>query len=128
MPGEARLWNMKLMGYSADAIEWAFGEYLARVGVDIFFPKPGQIIGLCRQFYDERRQANESEETKRVLRDNVEIRKRLEAAGELSGLAQYHAIMKRALEINTPPPINGKRRAELRKQLTELQGKKAKTK
>lgn len=110
MPGEARLWNMKLVGFSADAIEWAFGEYLAQVGVDIYFPKPGQILGLCMAYNAAARQRSEEEETDRKLRENAEIRERLAAAGEPYGLAQYHSIMKRALAslVRLPPPATAK--------------------
>jgi hypothetical protein len=95
---------MKLVGYSADAIEWAFGEYLSQQG-DVYFPKPGQIIGLCRRFFEEKKKAAEAEETDRQMRENLAVRQRLADLGEPSGLAQYHAIMKRALDslVKLPP-------------------------
>lgn len=110
---------MKFLGnYSETAIEAGFEGYLRTAQ---FFPKPADIIEILDANSQSAAAQREAEETIRGLSENRAIRERLEATGEPSGVDQYHAFIKQALDIvkRIPPPEPG-RREKLLARLEEI--------
>jgi hypothetical protein len=94
--GEVRLWEQLLVGRTEAAIEAAFAEHIKH---STFFPRPAEILVILGDLYRENVQKKLAEDTDRSLREARENRKKLEAAGEPSGLAQYTQLMAKLVKV-----------------------------
>jgi hypothetical protein len=105
MSGESRLWLQAFQLTDPAALEWAFREFFLGHLVDQygnvsgnFFPRIAQIVQLVDRYHHLGSEQRRDEEQKRMLDDMKRAREENEAAGQPSGLAQLHAILKQACE------------------------------
>lgn len=103
--GESRLWLKGFQYERPEALEWAFQEFFFGKLVDRegnvsgkFFPRPAEIGALLQRYKERTTAQRVAAEQQRMLDENRETRRRLEAAGQPAGLAQYRELMKECLE------------------------------
>jgi hypothetical protein len=117
---QSDFWVFELSFYPPHLIQQAFHQWVKNKK---FMPIPSEILDILDRMVEGERQQRIAGETKVYLEECRQIRERLQAAGEPSGLEQYRSLMDQALRrIKSHAPLpDPNRRMELKDRLARAQ-------
>jgi len=111
-------WIFVLQEYPPHCIEQAFHQWVKK---SKHMPVPSEIIEILDDMIAAERRAAAASETTYYLNELRETRRRLENEGLPYGQAQFHSILRKAVEIakNFPEPPDATRAHELKERFAK---------